>query len=414
MIRTVYVLFFALASAGLLPAADSDVVFRSQVSLVRVDAQVIDRDNRPITGLRPEDFVLREEGRPLQIRNFAREDMPVDVLLLLDVSASMRPHVQRIASAAHQALQALGNDDRVAIMVFDRTARLRLPFRSSRDDVEREFKTLLRQETFNGGTDIAGGLLEAADYVARSARREARRAIVILTDDQTERDRDEAGVPHALVKADAVLSALIAPDAMRNRPLSPGMGRGGTWPGQGRSRGGIIFGPGGPMGGPRSRPPGATGPRTHPAGVAQIARESGGDSMPVDQASALETTLARIRQRYALHFLSPEGARPGQRRTIDVALSEAASRRYPDAEVRFRRFYLAPDRPVGVAARGDEPDQAGPSPGMKRRPAVSEPAGPRGANPSVGVGSPAPAEPKPEPAPASQPGWRRVKPGEQP
>jgi hypothetical protein len=70
--------------------------------------------------------------------------------------------------------------------------------------------------------------------------------------------------------------------------------------------------------------------------------------MPVDQASALETTLARIRQRYALHFLSPEGARPGQRRTIDVELAESASRRYPDADVRFRRFACA--RPLGLLA----------------------------------------------------------------
>ena len=66
--------------------------------LVRVDAQVLDRDNRAITGLRLEDFKLRDEGRVQPIRNFARENMPVDVLLLFDVSASMRPHVERIAS----------------------------------------------------------------------------------------------------------------------------------------------------------------------------------------------------------------------------------------------------------------------------------------------------------------------------
>src|SRR5712692_10196764 len=97
-----------IALLGLLPvpaAAQSDVVFRSDVSLVRVDAQVVDRDNRAITGLRTEDFILREEGRPQPIRNFTSENMPVDVLFLLDVSASMRPHVERIASAAHQALR---------------------------------------------------------------------------------------------------------------------------------------------------------------------------------------------------------------------------------------------------------------------------------------------------------------------
>src|SRR2546423_12822632 len=79
-------------------AGGEDVVFRSDVSLVRVDAQVLDRDNRTITGLRAADFVLRENGQPQQIRNFGTENFPVDVVLLLDVSASMRPHVERIAS----------------------------------------------------------------------------------------------------------------------------------------------------------------------------------------------------------------------------------------------------------------------------------------------------------------------------
>src|SRR4029079_18078467 len=120
------------------------------------------------------------------------------------------------ADAAHQALRVLRDDDRVGIMVFDRYTRLRLPLRSNRQDVEREFESLLRQETFNGGTDITRGLLDAAEYIGRNGRRDARRAIVILTDDATERNRDEEAVSRALTRADAVLSALIAPDAMRS------------------------------------------------------------------------------------------------------------------------------------------------------------------------------------------------------
>ena len=444
----------AVCIAAQLAAADNGVVFRSDVSLVRVDAQVVDRDNRAITGLRAEDFVLREEGRPQPIRNFAREDMPVDVVLLLDVSASMRPHVERIASAAHQALRVLGDKDRVAIMVFDRATRLRLPFRNSRQDVEREFESLLRQETFNGGTDITRALIDAANYVGRQGRRDARRAIVILTDDQTERDRDEARVSRALENADAVLSALIAPDAMQYRSRSPGMGggrrSGGSWPGgsSGGPLGGIILGRrGGPYGG-RYPGPGMSVPRTQSAGTAEIARQSGGDSMPVDDASALETTLARIRQRYALHFNLPEGVTPGQERRIEVELADAARRRYPDADVRFRRVYLAPGasdsgsataepavvtrRPLetvgGTTGADDTP------PRLRRRPAVDEPNGPQVVNPSVAPDNPAAAEPRgggwrrvSEPAPAPtdsqatttdqqprQGGWRRAKPGEQP
>jgi VWFA-related protein len=198
-------------------AAEDNVVFRSDVSLVRVDTQVVDRDNRAITGLRAEDFVLREQGQPRPIRNFASEKIPIDVVLLLDVSASMRPHIERIASAAHGAFRALRDEDRIAIMVFDRSTRLRLSFSKNHNDAERELESLLNQETFNGGTDITRGLLDATDYVARQGRREARRAIVIVTDDQTGSNRDVEGISRALTRADTVLSLLLAPDAMANR-----------------------------------------------------------------------------------------------------------------------------------------------------------------------------------------------------
>src|SRR5260370_20692688 len=194
--------------------ADPPVTFRSDVSLARVDAQVVDSENQAITGLRVEDFILREDGKQLEIRNFLNEKSPVDVILLLDVSRSMDPHVQRIASAAHQALRVLGDQDRIAILVFDRATRVRLPFRNSRRDAQRELEQVLDQEAFDGGTDITRALLDAADYMARHARRDARRAIVILTDDQTERDRNDAGVLRALTRAGCVLTALIPPYAL--------------------------------------------------------------------------------------------------------------------------------------------------------------------------------------------------------
>ena len=65
--------------------------------------------------------------------------------------------------------------------------------------------------------------------------------------------------------------------------------------------------------------------------------------MAVDQASAFEQTLARIRERYALYFYLPEGMQPGEERSIEVLLSESARQRYPRAEVRYRRSCLAPN-----------------------------------------------------------------------
>jgi hypothetical protein len=218
-------------------------------------------------------------------------------------------------------------------MVFDRATRVRMPFVNSRQDAESELEMVVDQETFDGGTDITRGLLDAANYMARNARRDARRAIVILTDDQTERERNDAGVLRALTRADSVLSALIAPDALHTGSTQrmPGNGPWGDLPG------GIIIPRGlGPFGG------GAIGQRTRSAGTSGIARQSGGDSMAVADASAFEDTLTRIRERYALYFYLPEGVKPGDERTIEVELSDAARQRYPGAEVRHRRSYSAP------------------------------------------------------------------------
>jgi VWFA-related protein len=316
------------------PQADAPpVTFRSDVTLGRVDAQVVDGENHPIRGLRVQDFILRVDGKPQEVREFQSEKMPVDVVLLLDVSRSMEPHIRHVTTASHEALRVLGEQDQIAAMVFDRFTRLAMPFRPSRLDAQRRLENVLDREAFDGGTDITRGMLDTASYVEQYARRDARHAIVIVTDDQTERSRNEAAVLRALARADAVLSALIAPDALHTGTAyrsPPSFDGGGP-----RDAFGELI--------PRRYGSYSRGPHTQSAGTSQIANQSGGDSMAVDQASALEQTLARIRERYALYFYLPQGMQPGEERSVEVLLTDAARRRYPRAEVRYRRSYLAPN-----------------------------------------------------------------------
>ena len=333
---TTLCLFLANAAQDNPKLDDPKITFRSDVSLGRVDAQVVDADNRPIRGLRVQDFILRIDGKQQDIRDFQSEKMPVDLMLLLDVSRSMEPHIRRVANASHQALRTLRDLDRVAIMVFDRFTRLRMPFRSDRQNAEQELEYVLSRESFEGGTDITRGLLDTAAYMAQNGRRDGRRAIVIVTDDQTERNRNDAAVLSALTRADSVLSALIAPDALRT-------GSGG-WRRFDDDRPRDLWG--------YRLPPGyRSAPHTQSAGTSEIANQSGGDSMPVDQGSALEQTLARIRERYGLYFYLPDGTPSSEARSVEVELSDAARRRYPRAEVRYRRSYLAPNTVTEIEHR---------------------------------------------------------------
>jgi hypothetical protein len=160
-----------------------------------------------------------------------------------------------------------------------------------------------------------------------------------------------------------VMCALIAPDATpynRGGGQRPG-GIGGG--GLGGGLGGIIFGP---RGGGNRYPGGGAGRSHQSAGTAEIARDSGGDSMSVNDASALEDTLERLRRRYTLYFSLPEGVQPGQERNIQVDLAPEARRRFADAEVRYRRTFQgsspAGDRDTGpirvTRAPSDSADSA--------------------------------------------------------
>ncbi len=406
------VLALAAAPAARAQQEQETFVFRSDVSLVRVDVLVTGPDRRSIAGLTARDFVLYENQKERPIRSFAAEEMPLDVLFLIDVSVSMKPHVERIARASRSALRTLAPGDRGAIMVFDRRSRMRLGWSDSLEVVANGLDAVVREEGFNGGTDITRALVDAARYVRSSARRDARRAIMILTDDQTERDRNEQRVLRALEDAEAVLSALIAPDAL-------GTGRGGRRPGWGD----IIFGPRYP-----GRYPGPLRPHTQSAGTPEIARESGGDSLPVEHAYALQETLESLRHRYSLFFSVPEEAKVGQRRSISVALSREASRRHPGAQLRYRSQYVVPTdwtpppkeeisaaddaaAPVQPAPEIEEEPEAprtdGSAPQLRRR-SPGETYGSRGPDPRLGV--PAPNEPvsatgKPK---QSTGGWREA------
>jgi VWFA-related protein len=323
------------------------VVFRSDVSLIRVEVRALDRDKHTIGGLKLEDFVLREEGRAQPIRHFSSEEIGADVLLLLDVSGSMQPHIERIGSAARQMLSALGMDDRMAIIAFDRDVRLYAPFESDPQKIEPAVRRLLQEESFRGGTDITRALIVGASYLELHARPGDGRAIVILTDDQTEGERDDKSVLQALAKADAVLGALIAPDAAHSGSSSDTS--------QIKSAPRLVEAAG--VDRDLEVQLIITRTPTHSAGVPDIALRSGGDSLATIDREALEKMIAGIRSRYVLYFNQPQDAPCARERTIDVELTDSASQRYPGTQFRFKRTYEPSEKTTAVAcqARASNP-----------------------------------------------------------
>jgi hypothetical protein len=58
------------------PPAPTPAQFRSSVDIVHLDVSVLDRDRRPVRGLRPDDFTILENGQRQQIAVFTAVDIP--------------------------------------------------------------------------------------------------------------------------------------------------------------------------------------------------------------------------------------------------------------------------------------------------------------------------------------------------
>jgi hypothetical protein len=377
--------------------------FRSDVSMGRLDVQVLDGAKRTIPSLFADDFILSYQGNRIPVRDFSYEQLPVDVLLLLDTSGSMRPHMERVASAAHRALAILGAGDRVGIMIFKTRTKVRLELESDHNKVESTLEEIVNR-SFGGGTDINRALLDAAAYIGKEGRREARRAIVAVTDDLA-KPCDHEKVLAALSEAGAVLITLLTPQVV-DQPGGPGRTPGpvpppviGTpwpFPGGGGPLGGVIWGPRRRTGrAPPTGPPwGGSYPGETSAGSGAIADDSGGESLPSNAPYALETAFERLRQQYAMYFYLPEGIAPGEAGGVELDLTNAARRRHPDAELRYRQVHLSgavrrtfvrrvparPPEPEGPrlgSSTGASTASASSAPVKKRRPAVNERTGPR-------------------------------------
>ena len=87
---------FALLIFATLACPQDDPVFRSGVSLVRVDAQVTDSTGALVEGLTKDDFRVLDEGKPQRIEFFSHtQKQPIVVGFLLDMSNNTRIHWKR-------------------------------------------------------------------------------------------------------------------------------------------------------------------------------------------------------------------------------------------------------------------------------------------------------------------------------
>lgn len=282
---------WALLLAASLEASQAPPVIETSVEMVSVDVSVL-RDGRALTGLGAADFEVRDDGERRETELAATGELPLHVLLTMDVSASVAgSQLSRLQRAAKALLDELRPIDRAGMLSFSQELRLLAGTESS----PRAASALLMRLTPGGGT----ALRDAAWAALQLAERVRGRCLVLLFSDA----EDSA----SWLTGEAALAAARESNAVLHVIHTPAQGGG-----------------------------------AHPAGaefLARLAESTGGRLWSVasddDPIPAVKRALAEMRSRYVLRFERPRSARVGWHR-LEVRLKQAK------AEVRARRGYFVP------------------------------------------------------------------------
>lgn len=288
MTRTFAPIFIAFALAVAAVAQERVPQFSSSVQLVEVYATVTDANGGPVTGLRPSDFEVLEDGVPQEVTTFAAGEFPLTVALGVDRSFSMAGEPLRLAKQASQVfLRELKPGDRSMVVAIGNEADVIAPLSADRASQAQAIAGLDAWST----TALHDAIVATLDRLEPEPGRQA----FVVFSDGTDRYSEHTA---ADVLARARRStALIYP---------------------------IAFG------------------RSRPALLPELAVLTGGRSFQLRDAKELEKTLATIarelRYQYLLGYTPARPIARGDREWRSIRVTLKGARR--DVRVRARDGYM--------------------------------------------------------------------------
>ena len=173
-------LLAALGTTGVF-GQERTATFKGAVDLVALNVVVVDGREQFVSGLTAENFAIYEDGVQQDVSFFAADELPLDLAMLLDTSASMQIKLPTAQQAAIRFASALRPIDRLVVVDVKETSRILAPLSP---DLQAAKDAIL--STFaEGGTALYNGLYATLKEMARQRRGETemrRQAIVILSD----------------------------------------------------------------------------------------------------------------------------------------------------------------------------------------------------------------------------------------
>lgn len=190
-----------------------------EVEVVQVTATVTDSAGRFVKGLTRDKFRVKEDGVVQRLTAFAGENIPLEIVVAVDVSQSMTEAMPTLKAAVKTFLKALRPEDQVTLLAFN--DNIFTAARRSTDPVAR-VRAVDRLAPW-GGTALFDAMLTALNTVGKQP---GRRALVVFSDGE---DQNSVAtlkrVESRLETSDATIYTIGLGRSVRDRTLAQVMAR---------------------------------------------------------------------------------------------------------------------------------------------------------------------------------------------
>jgi Ca-activated chloride channel homolog len=277
---------------------------RVAVNLVLVDATVKTKDGQIMDNLKKDDFELREDGAVQKLEVFSRDELPVNVALVLDLSDSIGPFLAPLRDAATVALAALKPDDEVALFTFSTEAEMRQALTKDKKKIADQISTF----DARGATNINDGIFVAAEYLLKLPPN-GRRVIILISDD--------VGTTAGGQGTNDIVTEAIAADVVLYNLKIPGYNPPGTlW--HAAMTPGLV-------------------------NIHKVMEATGGELFDVKQVADLSSVFSaliqRIKTRYTLGYYTMANGAEGKPHKLDVRLASSFGKKGHDYNILAKSAY---------------------------------------------------------------------------
>lgn len=188
------------------------------VDVVQVTA-VVNDGNRFVKGLTRDAFRIVENGVAQTISHFSNEGSPLELVVAVDVSQSMAPHMPQLKNAVRRFLGALGPKDQVTLAAFnDHLFTL-----ARRETVPAQRTRAVDRLAPWGGTALYDVIVRGVQLLSKQP---GRRVLVVFSDgDDRTSHATIANVETAMRSTDATLFMVALGRGAREAQLRSGVQR---------------------------------------------------------------------------------------------------------------------------------------------------------------------------------------------